>query len=132
MRRFLAFAVFALLALAAPGRAQSAKVLLTWTASPSDCQSNCSGSTGPTLINVYRATATGASCAGLTWTEIATGQPAGGPYTDTTVTYGQYYCYLVVAYFVSSPNVTSAASNEAIVLAALKPAAPTGAKATEQ
>jgi hypothetical protein len=85
MRR-IALALFVLLA----GVAQAQhSVNLTWTASTD---------TGGT-VNVYKAAAAcpASGITGVTWTKLATAQPAGGPYTDSTVTAGQTVCYYVTA-----------------------------------
>ncbi len=98
-------ALSALLAAAAAGYAQSYEVNLTWTASASNSVAT------PTLVNVYRGVTTTTSCAGMTWTQVATGQPAAGPYADTTVSQGTRYCYEVRAYFVSQGATAEGASS---------------------
>lgn len=85
MKRILALA---LLAVAHAAAAQHS-VNLTWTASTD---------TGGT-VNVYKATAAcpASGISGVTFTKLATAQPAAGPYTDSTVTAGQTVCYYVTA-----------------------------------
>ena len=84
---------------------------LTWTASVSECESNCAKGTGPTLVNVYRAMlpASG-TCVGAGWVQVATGAPASGPYSDPLTSYG-VWCYMVRAYFANNPKVESVNSN---------------------
>lgn len=79
---------------------------LSWTAS----------ATPSTTVNVYRCS--GVSC--TTFTKIATGQAAGGPYVDSTVTSGAY------SYYVTAVGVggESAPSNTATYT--LAPLPPTG------
>jgi hypothetical protein len=115
--------------------AQTHQVNLTWTASVSQCVAtagaSCPANTGATLVNVYRATVVSDCGPGMTWTQLATGAGAGGPYVDTGVVDGVNYCYEVRAYFVSSgPGVEGASSNWAYVPvplpASAKPAGVTG------
>lgn len=99
MKRLTAGLILALAAMAA--QAQTHQVKLTWTASAGECETGCAANTGPTLINVYRATvATG--CTGSQWARIATAQPAGGPYVDASVQDGGNYCYELRAYFAAN------------------------------
>lgn len=118
MKKFL---IALLSTFAALASAQTHTVLLTWTASSSQTIAM------PTLVNVYRGVTATASCAGMMWTQIATGQPAAGPYTDETVVDGTNYCYEVRAYFISDgPGAESGGSNWAYVPVPL-PAAPKAA-----
>ena len=91
-------------------------IQLTWTASLDQCTSSCVPGTGPTLINVYRGEApSGGTCAQApSWARIATGVAPGGPYLDNPPSFG-IWCYVVRAYFVSSPAFESGSSNIATV-----------------
>lgn len=126
MKKHLLLAL-ALLACAVCHAQTGYHVDLTWTASTSQCVSACTGDTGPTLTNVYRTVVTAGCTGGMVWTQIATGQPAGGPYVDTAVTSGTSYCYEVRAYFASNgPLTESGGSNWAHVSVPFAtPAAPT-------
>jgi hypothetical protein len=63
----------------------------------------------------------------MTWTRIATGQPAAGPYNDPSVLNGVAYCYEVRAYFAAaSSSLEGGGSNWAYVsIPTPKPSAPT-------
>lgn len=94
MKLFKAAIFFlALGALLGVASAQTHKVTLTWTASADSTASN------PGTANVYRATAAcpASGTSGATFVKLASGQPAGGPYTDTSVVSGDTYCYYVTA-----------------------------------
>jgi len=106
MLRRLALALLALttaafsqtnLAVTATGATATApsEVVLNWAAS----------TTAGTTITVSRAP--GACVTGQTFSTLASGVAAGGPYTDVTVAAGSSYCYYVqsvLAGFVSSPS----------------------------
>jgi len=74
-------------------RAQSHQVTLSWTASKDSSASN------PGTVTVYRAVGScpSSGIGTLTYTPLTTTAPAGGPYTDPTVTAGMTYCYYVTA-----------------------------------
>jgi hypothetical protein len=74
-------------------KAQSHQVTLTWTASKD------SNTSSPGTVSVYRAVG---SCPAigigtLTYTNLTSAAPAGGPYIDSTVTAGTTYCYYITA-----------------------------------
>lgn len=92
MKHLIAVLFFVGLCIGAASAA-SHQVKLTWTASIDSTSAN------PGTTNVYRATAAcpASGIVGVTFAKIASGQPAGGPYTDTSVTSGATYCYYVTA-----------------------------------
>lgn len=95
-----------LAAAAAPGT-----VTLTYTASV----------TPGTLTNVYRCTGVGCT----NFTQIATGQPAGGPYTDSTVTAGVYSWYVT-----ATENGAESTTHSNVATLTISPQPPTGLTAT--
>ena len=94
-------------------------VTLTWPAS----------TTASTTTNVYRLTGTCPASVTTTtgFTELASSQPAAGPYTDTNVTLGTTYCYVVTAV---AGGLESVPSNTFQAVFPGAPAAPKGLTGT--
>lgn len=102
--RLKLLSLFVLLA-TIPAMAASHSVQLTWTASPDSTAQN------PGTISIFRANATcpATGIGTLSWTLITSTAPAAGPYTDSTVSTGNW-CYYVTA---TIGGATSAPSNTA-------------------
>jgi hypothetical protein len=103
--------------------AATPSVTLSWTPSTN------ATTTTPGTANVYRLTGTcPASVTTVTsFTQLATSQPDGGPYTDSSVALGSTYCYVVTAVI---GGVESVPSNTFQAVMSAQPAPPTGLKGT--
>ena len=128
MRKFIAILGFLFLSATAQGQMKATATphgtSLSWTATTTVCTSPCTSIT----YNVYRGTTSGGE--DLT-TPINSSPITGTTYTDSSVTLGTTYYYVVEAVeaWTGSPLV-SAPSNEASVTFPQAPAAPSGLAGT--
>ena len=101
--------------------ATTPQINLTWTASVSSTTAT------PGTVNVYTSSASGcATAASTSFTQLATGQPAGGPYTVANPPTGTS-CYALTAVIGGQESVFS---NIISVTVTAPPAAPTGLTGT--